>query len=117
MNYISPINYAQTLNTFKAGNFINEESGEEVVEEEIEETAPKKMSPARKKLEVIKQGLSPDKQEQLEEYLDAMEEIKKEIKKLIGEGADQVQETGGNMMNKILHIDPPIKETKKKAKK
>lgn len=113
MNYISPINYAQTLNTFKSGTFINEESvDEEVVEEEVEETAPKKMSPARKKLEVIKQGLSLDKQEQLEQYLDAMEEIKKEIKKLVGEGADQVQEeTGGDQMHKWMH------ETKKKAKK
>lgn len=107
MNYISPINYAQTLNTFKAGNFINEES-DEVPQKEVEEAVPKKMSPARKKLEVIKQGLSPDKQEQLEEYLDAMEEIKKEIKKLVGEGADQVQETGGNMMNRWM------KESKKK---
>jgi uncharacterized protein (DUF1697 family) len=113
VNYISPINYAQTLNTFKAGTFINEES-EEVVEEEIEETAPKKMSPARQKLEVIKQGLSPDKQEQIEEYLNAMEEIKKEIKKLVGEAAHQVkEETGGNMMNRILKVS----ETEKKAKK
>ena len=111
MNYISPINYAQTLNTFKGGNFINEES-DELEEEEIEEAKPKKMSEARKKLEVIKQGLSPDKQEQLEEYLDAMEEIKKEITKLVGEGAHQVQEeTGGDQMHKWMH------ETKKKAKK
>ena len=108
MNYISPINYAQTLNTFKGGNFINEEA-----EEELEEVEPKKMSEARKKLEVIKQGLSPDKQEQLEEYLDAMEEIKKEIKKLVGEAAHQMQETGGNMMNRILNVS----ETEKKAKK
>jgi len=110
VNYISPINYAQTLNTFKAGTFINEES-EEVVEEEVEETAPKKMSPARQKLEVIKQGLSPDKQEQLEEYLNAMEEIKKEIKKLVEEGSHQMQETGGDQMHKWMH------ETEKKAKK
>jgi phage-related protein len=106
VNYISPINYAQTLNTFKGGNFINEEA-----EEELEEVEPKKMSEARKKLKVIKQGLSPDKQEQLEEYLDAMEEIKKEIKKLVEEGSHQMQETGGDQMHKWMH------ETKKKAKK
>jgi hypothetical protein len=110
VNYISPINYAQTLNTFRAGTFINEEA-EDALEEDLEEVEPKKMSEARKKLQVIKQGLSPDKQEQLEEYLDAMEEIKKEIKKLVEEGSHQMQETGGDQMHKWMH------ETKKKAKK
>lgn len=100
MEYISPTKYASVLNVFR-DLYMNEETAEEAAPK-IKQNKPKKVSEARAKIEAIKKGLSPDKQEQLESYISSIEEIKKEIKKLIKQGEQQVEETGGNMMN--LHL-------------
>jgi ribosomal protein L37AE/L43A len=146
MNYISPIAYASTLNTFR-GNYTNlqesEENacpdssehewkkvGKEIVKcthcgmtkgiaygYEPEQSFKKgdgnkmkesRMSKSRIKLEHLKQNLSPDEKEQMEEYLDAISEIKKSIKELLLKGSKPVEdelgmnEVGGNMMRKYM---------------
>jgi len=76
-----------------------------------------KLSSTRVKYERLKQGLSDEDAEQLEEYLDSLKEIKKTIKELLLKGARQrsdsheMEEIGGNMMRKYM------KETKKKKVK
>jgi hypothetical protein len=76
-----------------------------------------RMSESRMKLERLKQNLLPEEQEQLEEYLDAIVEIKKSIKELLLKGSKPaedelgMEESGGDMMHKYMH------ETKKKKKK
>ena len=155
MNYISPIAYASTLNTFR-GNYTNlQESEEEICpdnskhewkkigkekakcahcgmtkaiaygynpEQSFKSGESNKMregrrSESRMKLEHLKQNLLPEEQEQLEEYLDALQEIKKSIKELLLKGSKapseegEMEEVGGNMMNKYMN------ETKKKKSK
>jgi len=156
MNYISPIAYANTLNTFR-GNYTNlQESEDEICPDNTHHEWKKigkekakcahcgmikaiaygydpeqsfksgegnkmregRMSESRMEIEKLKQGLSPDDAEQLEEYLDAMVEIKKSIKELLLKGSKAPQEhemgmdeVGGDMMHKYMN------ETKKKKKK
>jgi len=75
-----------------------------------------RMSESQMKLERLKQGLSPEDQEQLQEYLDSIVEIKKTIKELLLKGSRQhsdsheMEEVGGNMMHRWM------KEDKKKRK-
>lgn len=156
MNYISPIAYASTLNTFR-GNYTNLQESEEVCSDNTHHEWKKigaekakcehcgmtktiaygydpkqsfksgeknkmregRMSESRMKFEHLKQNLLPEDQEQLEEYLDALKEIKKSIKELLLKGSKapeqeleiDMEETGGDMMHKYMH------ETKKKKKK
>lgn len=73
-----------------------------------------KMSETRMKYERLKQGLSPEDAEQLQEYLDSIVEIKKTIKELLLKGSRQhsdeheMEEAGGDQMHKWMP------ETKKK---
>jgi hypothetical protein len=156
MNYISPVAYAETLNTLK-GNYTNlhETEAEDVctaasshewkkvgaekakckhcgmvktiaygyepqksfVSGEKNKMREGKMSESQMKLQRLKQGLSPEDQEQLQEYLDSIVEIKKTIKELLLKGSRQhsdsheMEEVGGDQMHKWMH------ETKKKKKK
>jgi len=96
--YFDPIKYQKTLKSFRNLN----ESVE--LEEETTEEQPKS------KLSEIKANLSPDEAEQLDEYVDALKEIKKSIKVLIQKGMKgkqepkEMDEVGGDMIHQIKYV-------------
>jgi hypothetical protein len=95
--YFDPVKYQKTLKSFRNLN----ESVE--LEEETTEEQPKS------KLSEIKANLLPEEAEQLEEYLDALKEIKKSVKKLIQKGMkgkkpQEMDETGGDMMHQTKYV-------------
>lgn len=106
MNYISPIQYSQVLNTFRG---INEEYEEEITVDVPEIPSPEQQSPlgSRGKVSELMANLSPEDREQLKEYADSLVEIKKEIRKILTKaksGGDSMDEIGGDMMHKKLDI-------------
>lgn len=48
-------------------------------------------------------SLSPEKQEELKQYVESIKEIKRKINEMLSQ-AEKVDEVGGNMMD--LHLDP-----------
>ena len=105
MNYISPIQYSQVLNTFRG---INEEYEEETIEVP-EIPNPDQQSPlgGRGRVSELMANLSPEDREQLKEYADSLVEIKKEIRKILTKaksGGNSMDEIGGDMMHKRLDI-------------
>ena len=105
MNYISPIQYSQVLNTFRG---INEEYEEETIEvPEIPNSNQQSPLSGRGKVSELMANLSPEDREQLKEYADSLVEIKKEIRKILAKaksGEISVDEIGGDMMHKKLNI-------------
>jgi hypothetical protein len=94
--YIDPVKYQKTLNSFRNLN-------ESVELEEATKEQPKS------KLSEIKANLLPEEAEQLEEYLDALKEIKKSVKKLIQKGMkgkkpQEMDEVGGDMMHQTKYV-------------
>lgn len=46
--------------------------------------------------------MTPEKQEELKQYVDSIKEIKRKIREMLNE-ADKVEEVGGDMMNLTLN--------------
>jgi hypothetical protein len=89
MNYVNPVEYSKKIMS--------------LMEDEIpvsEDTVPVKGEMTMK--ERISK-LSPDEKTKLQEYVDAIKEIKKEIYELLHK--DQVEEAGGNMSSG-LYLSP-----------
>jgi len=80
MNYINPVEYSK-----KIMSLMEDET------EVSEDTIPVKGKMTMK--ERISK-LSPDEKKKLEEYMNALKEIKKEVYELLNK--DQVEESGGN---------------------
>ena len=106
MNYISPIQYAETLNSFR-GNYTNIFEEESIVPElEVDEPLENNDEPKRATIKELMANLTPEDREQLKEYADSLVEIKKEIRKLLtkAKSGGRVEEVGGDMMHKRLNI-------------
>lgn len=89
MNYINPVEYSK-----KIMSLMEDET------EVSEDTIPVKGKMTMK--ERISK-LSPDEKKKLEEYMNALKEIKKEIHELLHK--DQMEESGGNMSSG-LYLSP-----------
>jgi hypothetical protein len=88
MNYIDPVKYSKAILSLMEDESMPQE-----------ETIPVKGNMTMKERV---SNLSPDDKKKLEEYIDAIKEIKKEIHELINKEA--IAEEGGDMMN--LYLNP-----------
>jgi hypothetical protein len=87
MHYIDPIKYSKQLKKFS-----NLNENREVSEMSIPPDGHKKMTLSEK----VK-SLSPEKREELNQYVETIKEIKKKINEMLEETPKKVDETGGNM--------------------
>jgi hypothetical protein len=89
MNYINPVEYSK-----KIMSLMEDETAvsEDTVNVKGEMTMKERIS-----------KLTPDEKTKLQEYVDAIKEIKKEIHELLHK--DQVEESGGNMSSG-LYLNP-----------
>jgi len=85
MEYLNPVEYSKYIKSLMESD---QDTTEEVVPVKGEMTMKERIS-----------RLSPDDKKKLEEYIDAIKEIKKEIHDLINKEA---MEEGGDMMNLTL---------------
>ena len=81
MNYVDPVKYSKAILSLMEDESMPQE-----------ETIPVKGNMSMKERV---SNLSPDDKKKLEEYIDAIKEIKKEIHELINK--DAIAEEGGNM--------------------
>jgi DNA repair exonuclease SbcCD ATPase subunit len=88
MQYVDPIKYSKSIKQIN-----------EVEEMKIPHDGHKKMSLSEK----VK-SLSPEKQEELKQYVDTIKEVKKKINEMLN-SSEKVEETGGNMSSG-LYLSP-----------
>ena len=88
MNYVDPVKYSKAILALMEDESMPKE-----------ETVPVEGNMSMKERV---SNLSPDDKKKLEEYIDAIKEIKKEIHELINKEA--IAEEGGDMMN--LYLNP-----------
>jgi lipoate-protein ligase A len=89
MNYVDPVKYSKAILSLMEDESMAQE-----------ETIPVKGTMSMKERVG---NLSPDDKKKLEEYIDAIKEIKKEIRELINK--DAISETGGDMSNRYLSTE------------
>lgn len=87
MHYIDPIKYSKQLKKFS-----NLNENREVSEMAVPHDGYKKV-PLSEKIK----SLSPEKQEELKQYVETIKEIKRKISEILEETPKKVDETGGNM--------------------
>ena len=92
MEYVDPIQYSKQLSILK--------ENQQMPEMAIPPDGHKKMS-LKEKIA----SLTPEKQEELKQYVDTIKEVKKKINEMLNE-AGKVQEVGGPIPVDSMHLNP-----------